>query len=45
MDVIKNFPVEKDQTERKFLIINFEQVLDQNHFKCEFYKKNHPDQS
>ena len=34
--------VVKDQTERKFLIENFnlEQVFDQNHFKCEFYKKS-----
>ena len=44
MDFIKRFPVEKDQTERKFVIVNLEQVFDQNHFKCEFYK-NHPDQS
>ena len=44
MDFIKNFPVVKDQTERKFLIVNLEQVFDQNHFKCGFCK-NHPDQS
>ena len=37
-------PIEENQTEQKFLIINLEQVFDQNHFKCEFYK-NLPDQS
>ena len=35
--LFKNFPIEEDQTEQKFLIINLEQVFDQNHFKCEFY--------
>ena len=38
--LFKNFPIEEDQTEQKFLIINLEQVFDQNHFKCEFYKKS-----
>ena len=38
--LLKNFPIEEDQTEQKFLIINLEQVFDQNHFKCEFYKKS-----
>ena len=37
--LFKNFPIEEDQTEQKFLIISLEQVFDQNHFKCEFYKK------
>ena len=35
----KKFPIQEDQTEPKFLLINLEQVFDQNHFKCEFYKK------
>ena len=38
--LFKNFPIEEDQTEQKFLIINLEQVFDQHHFKCEFYKKS-----
>ena len=38
--LFKNCPVEEDQTEQKFLIINLEQVFDQNYFKCEFYKKS-----
>ena len=38
--LLKNFPIEEDQTEQKFLIINLEQVFDQNHFKYEFYKKS-----
>ena len=40
VNFIKNFPIEEDQTEQKFLIINLEQVFDQNHFKCEFCKKS-----
>ena len=35
----KNFPIEKDQTEQKFLNINLEQVSDQNHFELEFLSK------
>ena len=37
-------PIEEDQTEQKFLIINLEQGLIKNHFKYEFYK-NLPDKS
>ena len=39
VDFIKKIPVEKDQTEQRFLIINLQQAFDQNHFKCEFYLK------
>ena len=44
VDFILKIPIEENQTEQKFLIINLEQVFDQNHFKCEFYKTL-PDQS
>ena len=39
VDFVKKNPIEEDQTEQKFLI-NLEQVFDQNHFKCGFYKKS-----
>ena len=39
VDFIKKIPIEEDQTEQTFVITNLEQVFDQNHFKCEFYKK------
>ena len=38
--LLKNFPIEEDQAEQKFLIINLLQVFDQNNFKCKFYKKS-----
>ena len=34
---LKNFLL---KTDRIFLIIDLEQGFDQNHFKCEFYKKS-----
>ena len=40
VDSVKKNPIEEDQTEQKFLIINLERVFDQNHFKCGFYKKS-----
>ena len=40
VDFVKKIPIEEDQTEQKFLIINLEHVFDQNHFKCGFYEKS-----
>ena len=36
--LLKNFPIEEDQTEQKFFIIDLNQLFDCNNFKCEFYK-------